>query len=184
MSSEAGSAFPLDGLSLIWTHYHPHTGPADTVAAAITVLHADVSGPASPDGPVSQTARLHQQFHQLSHTLPHHRHPCCSTCAHRKSDSYSFIFPILLKPKNICACQQSFVKTLAKSTCKWFVYLRNRNKLLSLVIRHFQNRGPALACKQAHKVLIHAPALPPAASAPSQLTDCLLVCSGHHRKHF
>lgn len=81
--------------------------------------------------------------------------------------------------QNICACQRSFEKTLAKSTCKWFVYLRNRNKLLSLVIRRFQNRELVLAREQTYKVLIHAPFalfLPP--SCPSQLTDYFLCVQG------
>ena len=90
--------------------------------------------------------------------LPSSLHPKPPVWLHTRSQKHWFIpthFPILCKPKNVCACQESFVKTLAKSTCKWFVYLRNRNKLLSLVISLFQNRESVLACEQTYKAPIH-----------------------------
>lgn len=54
MSSEAGSPFPLSRLSVF------DLGPlsltnkaANTIAAAAVILHADVKGPALPDGPLT-----------------------------------------------------------------------------------------------------------------------------------
>lgn len=132
-------------------------------------------GPASPDGPVSQTLHLHQQLHQLP---PSPATPVAAR-VHTENLIHTRSFSHFTSTQNICACQRSFEKTLAKSTCKWFVYLRNRNKLLSLVIRRFQNRELVLAREQTYKVLIHAPFalfLPP--SCPSQLTDYFLCVQG------
>lgn len=49
MSSEAGSAFPLNRLSVF--DLGPLLPTNNTIAAASAILCADVNGPASPEGP-------------------------------------------------------------------------------------------------------------------------------------
>lgn len=48
-----------------------------------------------------------------------------------------------------------------KSTCKWFVYLQNRNTLVSLVISLLLNSGPVLAWKQTQSCYSCTGSIPP-----------------------
>lgn len=65
------------------------------------------------------------------------------------------------------------MKTLVKSTCKWFAYLWNRNKLLSFVISLVLNREPVLACEHSHNVAIHTWAMCSISSLPLLIPSSL-----------
>lgn len=78
------------------------------------------------------------------------------------------------------------MKTLMKSTCKWFVYLQNRNTLLSLVISPLLNREPVLAWEQTQSCYSCTGSVPRflSPSGPSQFTDSAPMCARHDQTLF
>lgn len=78
------------------------------------------------------------------------------------------------------------MKTLMKSTCKWFVYLQNRNTLLSLVISLLLNREPVLAWEQTQSCYSCMGSVPRflSPSGPSQFAVCTPMCTGHDQTVF
>lgn len=73
-----------------------------------------------------------------------------------------------------------------KSTCKWFVYLRNGNKFLSLVISLLLNREPVLAWEQTQSCYSCMGSVPHflSPSGPPQFSDYTPTCTGHDQKLF
>lgn len=97
MSSEAGAAFPLNRLSVFdLCPLSPTNKAANTLAAAARRCE----WLRFTRGPLTQALRLHQQLSQ-AYTRSPLNHPCHSTRAHRKSDSYPFILPFYVNPKHL-----------------------------------------------------------------------------------
>lgn len=135
MSTEAGSVFPLSRLAVIdFSPLSPTNKAANPTAADTACFFCAQMWMASlhqraPDlNPASPSASLAKPYTRPQPPVSLHT----ETLIHSRSFS----------------CLEHFGKTLMKSTCKWFVYLQNRNTLLSLVISLLLNREPVLAWEQ------------------------------------
>lgn len=180
MSAEAGSVFPLSRLSVVdfsplsSTNTAANPTAADTAFFCAQMWMASLHQTAPDPNPASPSASLARPYA----CSPHPNHPCHCTQKHWFIAAH---FPTLRKP-----CLEHFVKTLMKSTCEWFVYLQNRNTLLSLVISLLLNREPVLAWEQTQSCYSCMGSIPRFLfpSGPSQFTDYPPTCTGHDQTLF
>lgn len=147
MSAEAGSVFPLSRLSVVdfsplsSTNKAANPTAADTAFFCAQMWMASLHQTAPDPNPASPSASLARPYA----CSPHPNHPCHCTQKHWFIAAH---FPTLRKP-----CLEHFVKTLMKSTCEWFVYLQNRNTLLSLVISLLLNKRASIGLGTDTKLL-------------------------------
>lgn len=186
MSSEAGSVFPLSRLSVFdFSPLSPTNKAANTTAADTAFFFPPTQmwmAPLQQRAPDPNPASPWAAF-----ARPHTHSPLSHPCS--RAQKRRFIAarpPALRNPPNVCACLEHFAKTLVKSTCKWFVYLRNGNKLLSLVISLLLNREPVLAWEQTQSCYSCMGSVPRflSPSGPPQFTHYAPMWTGHDQEPF